>query len=226
MRKYGFLKHSLVDYPGEVCSVVFLPDCNFHCPYCHNKLLGQEIAQNGWFLKDIVRYLQEAKRMITAVCITGGEPTLFPETLVFLVETFKGMGFKVKIDTNGSHPQQIETLSPVVDYFAMDLKTSLKRYQEITKIEAIDKVILDAMQLLLQRNPNSFEFRTTLDWNFVDEGVVEKLGLLVRKNTRWFFQRCRGVYALSQEAYADETQRIKNVCKLAKKYTNFVFLRE
>ena len=133
MRKYGFLKHSLVDYPGEVCSVVFMAGCNFHCPYCHNADLATTIETAGWALNEIVDYLVEAKSLITAVCISGGEPTLYPETLTFLVNIFKKLGFKVKVDTNGSHPEQIQSLNDSVDYFAMDLKTSLERYSEVCK---------------------------------------------------------------------------------------------
>ena len=32
----GFLETSFVDWPGKLCSVLFLPYCNFRCPYCHN----------------------------------------------------------------------------------------------------------------------------------------------------------------------------------------------
>ena len=131
MRKYGFLKHSLVDYPGEVCSVVFLPGCNFHCPYCHNKTLPKDIAEEGWTLKAIVDYLKDARSIITAVCITGGEPTLMPETLCYLIETFKALGLKIKLDSNGSHPDLLKRLSQEVDYIAMDLKTSIGRYPEL-----------------------------------------------------------------------------------------------
>jgi len=226
MRKYGFIKHSLVDYPGEVCSVVFLPGCNFCCPYCHNKNLVESIQKHGWTLKEILDYLQRFCSIITSVCITGGEPTLYPETLHYLVDLFKKFGFKVKVDSNGSVPDQIENLNQEVDYFAMDLKTSIERYSELTQLENIQEKIKASMELLMRRNPDSFEFRTTLDWNFVDEDSIHDLGKYLRNDTRWYLQRCRLKQKLLPADYAKETEKIEEFRVLAETYTNFVFLRQ
>ena len=224
MRKYGFLKHSLVDYPGEVCSVVFMAGCNFHCPYCHNSNLTTTLETEGWTLKAIVDYLVEAKSLITAVCISGGEPTLSPETLKFLINLFKKLGFKVKVDTNGSHPDQIQYLNDLVDYFAMDLKTSLDRYSEFYKGD-IRTEIEQSMQLLMQRNSTAYEFRT-LAWDFINEEVINDLGKRLTKNTAWYLQRCRNTQPLSASELSQETERIQGLLKLAKQYTDRVFFRE
>ena len=225
MRKYGFLKHSLVDYPGEVCSVVFMAGCNFHCPYCHNANLATTIESEGWALNEIVDYLVEAKSLITAVCISGGEPTLYPETLNFLVNIFKKLGFKVKVDTNGSHPEQIQSLNALVDYFAMDLKTSLARYSEVCKWDICNQVE-QSIQLLLERNPSAYEFRTTLAWEFVNEEVITDLGKRLSKDTAWYLQRCRYNPPLSASELTQETERIQKLLTLAKQYTDRVFFRE
>lgn len=225
MRKYGFLKHSLVDYPGEVCSVVFMAGCNFYCPYCHNANLVTAVDETGWKLQDIVNYLIEAKTLITAVCISGGEPTLYPETLKFLVTIFKKLGFKVKVDTNGSHPEQIQLLNDSVDYFAMDLKTSLERYSEFCK-EDIHTQIEKSMQLLMKRHPSTYEFRTTLAWEFINEEVIKDLGKRLSKDTAWYLQRCRYNPPLSASELTQETVRIQELLKLAKQYTNRIFCRE
>ncbi len=227
MRKYGFIKHSLVDYPGEVCSVVFLPGCNFKCPYCHNKLLAQEIKQEGWSLKEIMDYLEGARAIVTAVCITGGEPTLYPETLFFLVNVFKKMGLKVKVDSNGSSPACLSKLDTEVDYLAMDLKTSIPRYAELLeRNEDMGEKIETSMSILMNRLPDSFEFRTTLDPRFVDEAVIHDLGKRLKTDTRWYLQRCRLEKRMTAEAYTAETEVIERLRALAKKYTRYVFLRE
>ena len=225
MRKYGFLKHSLVDYPGEVCSVVFMAGCNFHCPYCHNANLATTIETEGWALNEIVDYLVEAKSLITAVCISGGEPTLYPETLSFLVNLFKKLGFKVKVDTNGSHPEQIQSLNNSVDYFAMDLKTSLDRYSEIYKGNNQTQ-IERSMQFLMSRNSSSYEFRTTLAWEFVNEEVIQDLGKRLSKDTAWYLQRCRYTPSLTASELTQETARIQQLMHVAKQYTERVFFRE
>ena len=225
MRKYGFLKHSLVDYPGEVCSVVFVAGCNFHCPYCHNANLATTIETEGWALNEIIDYLVEAKSLITAVCISGGEPTLYPETLTFLVNIFKKLGFKVKVDTNGSHPEQVQSLNDSVDYFAMDLKTSLERYSEVCK-EDVQKQIEHSMQLLMSRDSSAYEFRTTLAWEFVNEEVIRDLGKRLSKDTAWYLQRCRYNLPLTASELTQETERVQKLLHQAKQYTDRVFFRE
>lgn len=228
MRKYGFLKHSLVDYPGEVCSVVFLPGCNFRCPYCHNKDLPQAVNSNGWTLQQILQYLQEARSLITAVCITGGEPTLMPETLKFLISSFKDLGLKVKLDSNGSHPDLLEALSANVDYIAMDLKTSLQRYSDIIapNVPDIAAKLSSSMQCLIRRPAKAYEFRTTLAWNFVDESVMHDLGKLIKPDSYWYLQRWRREKNSESDSLIGEQECINNCYTIAKKYTEHAFLRE
>ncbi len=229
MRKYGFLKHSLVDYPGEVCSVVFLPGCNFCCPYCHNKNLSAEVGRNGWSLTEIIHYLEEARTFITAVCITGGEPTLMPETLCYLIEVFKALGLKVKLDSNGSSPDLLQKVSKKVDYIAMDLKTSIDRYPELVKSSLKDTIvdsIKTSMVLLMERPEKAYEFRTTLSWNFVNDEVIHDLGRRLKLTSYWYLQRCRLDGVPNKVFLEQETKKIKDCYNIAKKYTEFVFLRE
>lgn len=229
MRKYGFLKHSLVDYPGEVCSVVFLPGCNFRCPYCHNKMLHSEVNREGWTLKEIVDYLEEARCIITAVCITGGEPTLMPETLRYLIETFKALGLKVKLDSNGSRPDLLKQLIPEVNYIAMDLKTSIERYPELV-VEAekptICSKIEKSMSLLINMPEKSYEFRTTLSWDFIDEDGLHDLGRRLKPTTYWYLQRCHLPEPQDKAFLMQETEKIETCYHIAREYTKFVFLRE
>ncbi|MDR0647046.1 MAG: anaerobic ribonucleoside-triphosphate reductase activating protein [Puniceicoccales bacterium] len=229
MRRYGFLKHSLVDYPGEVCSVVFMPGCNFHCAYCHNKNLLTSVRREGVFLKDIIGYLESAgRRFITGVCITGGEPTLYPETLSYLVSLFKEMNLKVKLDTNGSHPDQIRLLSDQVDYFAMDLKTVPSRYVELVNArDTIRNTIEESIHLLLNMPAPRCEFRTTLSWQYVDENVVDTLGKYMHRDTYWYLQRChlKDVKVNAKDTVA-EYERIARCHQIAKRYTQHAYLRE
>ncbi|MDR0392854.1 MAG: anaerobic ribonucleoside-triphosphate reductase activating protein [Puniceicoccales bacterium] len=229
MRRYGFLKHSLVDYPGEVCSVVFMPGCNFHCAYCHNKNLLTSVCRDGVFLKDIIGYLKDAgQRFITGVCITGGEPTLYPETLSYLVSLFKEMNLKVKLDTNGSDPDQIRLLSDRIDYFAMDLKTVPSRYVELVDAyDTISDTIEQSIHLLLSMPTHRYEFRTTLSWQYVDEDVMDTLGKYMHQDTYWYLQRCRleNVKMNAKDVVA-EYERIFHCYQVAKRYTQHACLRE
>jgi pyruvate formate lyase activating enzyme len=228
MRKYGFLKHSLVDYPGEVCSVVFLPGCNFRCAYCHNKDLVRSVAENGWTLAQIFQYLQAARSLITGVCITGGEPTLMPETLKFLIPKIKALGLKVKLDSNGSHPDLLKSLGAQVNYIAMDLKTSFERYTESIAPTSpdIECKLRASMQYLMQRPAKTYEFRTTLAWDFVDASVMHDLGKCLKPETYWYLQRWRRNNVPSTEVLLADQERIASCYAIAKKYTKNVFLRE
>lgn len=33
---HGFNKLTLLDYPGRLACTIFLGNCNFRCPFCHN----------------------------------------------------------------------------------------------------------------------------------------------------------------------------------------------
>jgi pyruvate formate lyase activating enzyme len=219
----------LVDYPGEVCSVVFMPGCNFHCAYCHNKNLLTSVRRDGVLLKDIISYLKDAgRRFVTGVCITGGEPTLHPETLSYLVSLFKEMNLKVKLDTNGSNPDQIHSLSNRIDYFAMDLKTVLSRYVELVDTcDTISDTIEQSIHLLLNMPTYRYEFRTTLSWQYVDEDVIRALGKYMHQDTYWYLQQCRlGNVKMNAKDVVAEYEKIFHCYQIAKRYTQHARLRE
>jgi pyruvate formate lyase activating enzyme len=206
-----------------------MPGCNFHCAYCHNKNLSASVRETGVFLKDIVSHLKDAgRRFITGVCITGGEPTLYPETLSYLVSLFKEMNLKVKLDTNGSHPDQIRLLLDQVDYFAMDLKTVPSRYAELVNAcDTLGDTIETSIHLLLSMPIHRYEFRTTLSWQYVDEHVVDTLGKYMHRDTYWYLQKCRleNIKMDAKDVVAEHA-RILHCCQIAKRYTQHACLRE
>jgi pyruvate formate lyase activating enzyme len=122
----GLQKISLVDYPGRVAAVFFLPGCNFVCPYCHNPELVSDVDLSALVpLDQAFDHLRRRAGLITALVISGGEPTLhagLPE----IVAQAKALGLLVKLDTNGSFPDRIPAAG--ADYIAMDLKTDPERY--------------------------------------------------------------------------------------------------
>lgn len=226
LKRYGFLAHSLSDYPGEVCSVVFMPGCNFHCPYCHNKTLADDIKRDGLELSAIEDYLQKARKLISGVCISGGESTMHPSDLILLIERFKRLGLKVKVDTNGSHPDVVQTISSLVDYIAMDLKTSLERYPQLLGTVKQTNIITNikaSIQELLQRAPGTYEFRTTLARDWVDEAALRSLGSQIHPSAYWYLQRC--YIAQNKPETPQDGETIERYLAIAKKYCNNVFFR-
>lgn len=195
----GFLKNTLVDFPGRIASTIFLSGCNFHCGFCHNPELvskGPGGVDESIDLSEIFDYLKRATQrgFLDGVCITGGEPTLYKENLKDLMVDLKNLGLAIKLDTNGSNPQLLSQLP--IDYLALDLKTSLNRYGELTRIADIENKIRESISFLQKQNDFKYEFRTTLVPSLVTIKEISDLGSLLNKNEFWFFQNFRNTQVL------------------------------
>jgi pyruvate formate lyase activating enzyme len=163
----GFIDSSFVDWDGKVSSVVFLPYCNFRCPFCHNVnlVLNPEKIETiplEWILDQ----LERQKDWIDGVCITGGEPTLH-SGLPELCSKIKKLGFQVKLDTNGTNPEMLKALidQRLVDYVAMDVKAPLtpEKYSKATGVntEQLLTKVQESIKLLIDSKLD-YEFRTTV----------------------------------------------------------------
>ena len=150
---------SLVDYPGRLAAVFFLPGCPFRCGYCHNPdLWNPDTPRLLW--TDIDAACRRFRDNWTdAAVITGGEPTFSPD-LPALVARLKSHGFHIKLDTNGSNPTMLETLLPSVDYVAMDIKFPPSDYPLRTGFRDIPS-LERSIALVKSLGPRA-EFRTTV----------------------------------------------------------------
>jgi len=161
----GFLDASFVDWSDKITSVLFLPGCNFRCPFCHNHslVLNPDIYEDIP-LGHILRRLTELKTWVDGVCITGGEPALYCH-LPILIERIKELGFPVKLDTNGSRPDILRGLVErgLVDFVAMDVKAPLdeKSYSAATGVPVYLENIKESIDLL-RRGSVKYQFRTTV----------------------------------------------------------------
>ena len=160
----GLQKTTLLDYPGKVACTVFLPGCNLRCPFCHNAGLVLPQRISGEFMEEsqVFSFLERRKGKLDGVCVTGGEPTVHPDLPEFL-EKIRAMGFLVKLDTNGSHPQMLRQLleAGTLSYVAMDIKNSPEKYRETCGgTDILPQVEQSAALLMENRIP--FEFRTTV----------------------------------------------------------------
>ena len=160
----GFLKTTLLDYPGHIASTVFLGKCNFRCPFCHNSMLVLE-PQNAEQIdfETVLSHLNKRKNILEGVCITGGEPTLNPK-LTDLIRAIKDVGLLVKLDTNGYRPDILEKLfdDNLIDHIAMDIKSSRNNYHIACGLNNIDiGIISKSINLIKEKSP-SYEFRNTL----------------------------------------------------------------
>lgn len=166
----GLKKTSLLDYPGNICAVIFLGGCNYKCPFCHNPSIVSNKAEKI-SRKEVFDFLKKRNGLIDGVCVSGGEPTIH-KTLPNLLKAIKKLDLLVKLDTNGSNPAMLSKLikEKLVDYVAMDIKTSFGRYKEVLgNAENVKKSIK-----ILMDSGIGYEFRTTMVPGIVNnEELVE-----------------------------------------------------
>ena len=169
----GFLPSTLIDWPGRIAAIVFLPSCNMRCPYCHAGRLLDPKADEEIPFGTVREFLEGKKNWIDGVVICGGEPTLHA-ALPNLCRAVGDLGFAVKLDTNGTLPEVVQQLidDRLVDAVSMDVKTVLDaRMVELARTD-VDLEAIDRSISLLLEAPVEVEFRTTCCPAFVDAEVV------------------------------------------------------
>ncbi len=216
----GFNGTSLIDYPDIISSVVFIGGCNFRCPICHNpELVLPELLSGLRNLdeKEVLMEIKKRKGFIDGVVITGGEPLLYENTIE-LIRKIKDIGLKVKIDTNGSFPENLKKILPFVDYIAMDIKSSIKKYNAACGVKVnIDK-ILESIEIV--KGFKEHEFRTTVHPKYVlKEDIIEILNL-IKGAKRYKLQNTRGLKNISKEVtdnlYTDK--EFQDLIEIVKNY--------
>ena len=160
----GLQKLTLLDYPGTVACTVFTGGCNFRCPFCHNaplvlpELMGQDTDE-----EQVLAFLKKRQGVLDGVAITGGEPLLHKDIGAFL-EKVRALGFKIKLDTNGSFPDRLQEIisAGLVDRVAMDIKNAPELYAKTVGLPALDLAPIERSKELLLRGDVDYEFRTTV----------------------------------------------------------------
>jgi pyruvate formate lyase activating enzyme len=178
----GIQQNSMIDFPGKLACVLFVPGCNFRCPYCHNPSLALNRIDPGNILTiaQAMDFLLERQGFLDGVVITGGEPTLQPE-LLSVCKKIKQLGYPIKLDTNGSRPKAIEALiaAGMVDYIAMDVKTAPENYAPLILEKGEPESILSSIGLILESGV-AHEFRTTCIHPLVNLSVIKTISRLVK----------------------------------------------
>lgn len=189
MKICGLEKLSLVDYPGNASAVVFTGGCNFLCPFCHNSgLVYSQVPQLS--TDEVMEYLMNRKKLLDGVVISGGEPTLQPD-LVEFIKSVKSLGYKVKLDTNGTNPKVLKELfsQNLLDFVAMDIKNGPSYYSEITGVKNVSIEKLKESIDLIKTSGVDYEFRTTLVAEFHTKESIMELAKFVGDAKKLVFQR-------------------------------------
>lgn len=182
-------KTTLIDFPGQIASTIFVGGCNFNCGFCYNQaLLDQHFNIPNTSEEEIIDLLKKRQKNIDAIAITGGEPTIQKKLLPFIKE-IKNLGFKIKLDTNGYRPDVLQKIITyaLVDYIAMDIKAPLDKYSEIAGVK-IDSRLIESSVNLLKRSNITYEFRTTIYRGMFDQKDFENMFVLAKNAKQYFLQ--------------------------------------
>ena len=185
----GIDKFSLLDYDENVSVVLFAPTCNFRCPFCHN---GQSVLENNLAIPfdEILDFLKTRTGLIDAVVVSGGEPTLMND-LVSKIEKIKELGFKIKLDTNGTNPDILRELlrKNLLNYIAMDIKNSEDKYAETVGVtNPLLSKIKESISIIMNSGID-YEFRTTLVAEYHSKESIEKMGELIKGANKLYLQK-------------------------------------
>lgn len=189
MRIGGFQKLTLIDFPGLVAAIVFTQGCNFRCRFCHNpELVLPELFRDPLAPEEILEYLRNRQGRLEGVVITGGEPTI-QEGLADFITRVKELGYALKLDTNGSHPEVLSSLlaSKLLDYIAMDVKSSLENYPRVTAIDCDTAKIKESIDLIINSGV-PYQFRTTLVKGLCPEEELMAIQPLIAKANHYVLQ--------------------------------------
>ena len=206
---YGLQKLTLLDYPGKMAATVFTGGCNFKCPFCHNKqLVFLNQNEDEIPVSEVLDYLNERKKILDGVCVTGGEPLLHEGLENFLREVRK-TGLKIKLDTNGSNAKKLKRVveEGLVDYVAMDIKNEKAKYPLTIGLENFKVSDVEESVKFLMEGHVDYEFRTTLVKEFHEDTDFKKVGEWLKGAKHYYLQNFEdhgtcissGLHALEKE---------------------------
>lgn len=189
MKICGIEKFSMVDWDTKIVCTLFASGCNFRCPFCHNASLALS-NQAPLNENEIFDFLEKRKGLLDGVCVSGGEPTLSHDLEEFIGK-IKALGYKVKLDTNGTNPTMVQNLinKGLVDYIAMDIKNSPEKYATTTGLASISlDNILESVRII-KSSGIAHEFRTTISKEFHTENDLKRIADIVDGCDGYFLQQ-------------------------------------
>jgi pyruvate formate lyase activating enzyme len=197
----AYIKTSLVDFPGRLAAVLFLPGCNFRCPYCHNADLvrraGESVSSSDGDdslrpIEEFYAHLDKRKSVLSGAVVSGGEPLLYPEAAEIAAE-IRRRGLMLKLDTNGSFPDRIEMFG--ADYVALDFKTSPSVYARVAPDipDASERFVesLRILRRLAAAGKLEFEIRITCAPGIVGSDEIDEMVSYLEPADRVYLQAFR-----------------------------------
>ncbi len=230
MRIAGLAKTSLLDWDGNVTAVIYLPGCNFRCPVCHNRELVLEpdrVDEVPW--KEVEDFINDNREFLDGVVVTGGEPTIHKD-LPELLRKLRRLDVKIKLDTNGSRPDVLESLigEGLVDFIAMDLKAPLdSKYDTVAGVEVDLSAIKRSIEIIMSSGID-YEFRTTVVPVLLKDNDYERIASYVGTAKRYALQHFRPKNTLDPNFSVLDPipeARMKAIAEKCKPYVRRVVIR-
>jgi pyruvate formate lyase activating enzyme len=198
----GIQPFTLLDYPEKVSCIIFTPGCNFRCGYCHNPefVLPEKVAAlRPDFITEeaFFNFLDQRGQLLDGVVISGGEPTLMPDLEEF-IKKIRSRGLLVKLDSNGNRPAILKKLfsQNLIDYIAMDVKTSLPRYNALVGPWASEQNVGESIKMI-KESGIPYEFRTTMVKEVHTTDVINEMCRLLDGSKKLFLQSFRSETTLN-----------------------------
>lgn len=180
-----------LDFKDHLACIIWLSGCNLKCKYCYNlDIVNKSKNLNYLSLLDIKKFLISHRFKLDAVVLSGGECTnhkLFLD-LVFLI---KELGYKIKVDTNGTRSDVLSKVIEKIDFISLDFKAPKKKLKNLVGLDYYDELI-NLIKLLLDKNIN-FEIRTTFDNRYLNSLDIIEIYKNLKKigyKSDYFIQTC------------------------------------
>lgn len=203
------VKTTGVDFPGRIAGSFFLRGCNLRCPYCYNTdLVIKTTAQNQNTeesqsklntIQELFEHLEKRQGILSGLVISGGEPLINPYTPL-IIKKAKELDYKVKLDTNGTLPQElsyfVENKELRPDFIAMDIKSSPAKYASVlcnkvskfyNNTEYFEQVLSQSIKIVSNYAEDCREWRTVLVPPLVSKEEIEIIGKMLPKDASWQF---------------------------------------
>jgi pyruvate formate lyase activating enzyme len=228
----GFIETSFLDWDGKLVSTLFVPGCNFRCPFCHNSgLIERPQDYESIPFSRIEKFLVERRDFVDGICLTGGEPALHKgRGLLEFLRRVKKLGFLIKFDTNGSDPELLKKLlnDKLVDYVAMDIKAPLdERYHKLAGVKVdLDRIRQSIKIIMLGHVP--YEFRVTVVPTLLDTGEVKEIARTLSGARRLVLQQFSASNAWDEAFRSIEPyprQKLEEMVAASKKFVPNTSLR-
>lgn len=191
MNIQGFNKLTLLDYPGLTACTVFTGGCDLRCPFCHNSpLVLDPRGTEGYSVDEVLAHLRKRKGILDGIAVSGGEPLLQPDLEDFLRRVREIGDYKIKLDTNGTHPERLASIisEGLCDKVAMDIKNSPEKYSQTVGVRNFDVELIRASLSFIMLSGIDYELRTTLVRELHDEESMHGIADFIRGVKAYYLQ--------------------------------------